>query len=177
MSESTTKLSDLLKASEEVTSLASTDKVLAVDADGETKRISSHNLVTPNLRDETYADKNSEWIRIASSVNNAAAAATVYFTDGFWAGSPSGYAVLFATRYANGMWKKPSVRYIGDSAPVQLRTVKIGDAFHLEIKGNSLRLIAYCNGINVIVPGKLESPAIPSDATVYSYTPAELSGR
>ena len=176
MTETTTKLSDILKASPEVTSLASTDKVLAVDAYGETKRISNRNLVTPNLREEIYIDANMEWIRIASSVDNTAAVATVYFTNGFWAGAPSGYAVLFATRYANSKWQKPSVRYIGSSTPVQLRTVKIGNAFHLEIRGYSRRLMAYCNGINVIVPGKLESPAIPSDATVYSYTQAELSG-
>lgn len=170
------KLNDVMKAAPEVTALDTTDRLLAVGSDGTAKRISNRNLVTPNLREEIYIDTNIEWIRIASSVNDTAAVATVYFTNGFWAGSPSGYAVLFATRYANGKWQKPSVRYIGSSTPVQLRTVKIGNAFHLEIRGYSRRLMAYCNGINVIVPGKLESPAIPSDATVYSYTQAELSG-
>lgn len=171
------KLNDVMKAAPEVTALDTTDRLLAVGSDGTAKRISNRNLVTPNLREEIYIDTNIEWIRIASSVDDTAAVATVYFTNGFWAGSPSGYAVLFATRYANGKWQKPSVRYIGSSTPVQLRTVKIGNAFHLEIRGYSRRLMAYCNGINVIVPGKLESPAIPSDATVYSYTHAELSGR
>lgn len=67
MSESTTKLSDILKASAEVTSLASTDRLLAVDADGGTKKITRAGLDSDKFSSTGFlASVNSGWLRIGS---------------------------------------------------------------------------------------------------------------
>lgn len=175
MSESKT-LADVLKCSPEVTSLTNNDRLLAVGADGATKRISEDKLVYPNYRSKDFPSTNTDWVRIASTPEDTPAVATVYFTNGYWAGGPSGLAVVFSTRYENGSWVKPGVRFISGNNPYLLiRTVKIGTSFHLEVKGYSRRLIVCCEGINVFVPDTLETPTIPADATIYTYTSAELS--
>lgn len=176
MSESKT-LADVLKCSPEVTSLTNNDRLLAVGADGATKRISEDKLVYPNYRSKDFPSTNTDWVRIASTPEDTPAVATVYFTNGYWAGGPSGLAVVFSTRYENGSWVKPGVRFISGNNPYLLiRTVKIGTSFHLEVKGYSRRLIVCCEGINVFVPDTLETPTIPADATIYTYTSVELSG-
>ena len=75
MSESKT-LADVLKCSPEVTSLSSDDRLLAVDANGNHKRI---------LRDNLYAEvdvvqfeaKAGIWYRIATTKNNEACAGSI----------------------------------------------------------------------------------------------------
>lgn len=172
-----TTLADVLKSSPEVTSLDLADRLIAVGADGATKRISEDNLVYPNYRLRDFPSTNTDWVRIASTPEDTPAVATVYFTNGYWAGGPSGLAVVFSTRYENGSWVKPGVRFISGNNPYLLiRTVKIGTSFHLDVKGYSRRLIVCCEGINVFVPDTLETPTIPADATIYTYTSAELSG-
>lgn len=173
-----TTLADVLKGAPEVTSLESADRLLAVDANGDQKKISRYNLVPSNLRDNTYSETNKGWIRIASSsIENFPTVATVYFTDGLWAGYPSGNALIFVTRYVNGEWAKPHVRVLGNlHTTSEVRTVKTGMFFHLEVKGANRRLMVSCEGINIKTPDTLESPVIPSDATIYTYTAAELSG-
>ena len=62
-----TTLADVLKGAPEVTSLGSEDRLLAIGADGATKRISEDKLVYPNYRSKDFPSTNTDWVRIAST--------------------------------------------------------------------------------------------------------------
>ena len=85
----TTKLNEVFKASTEVTSLGSNDRVLAVDANGNTKRITRSRAANPMVSSGTLST--AQWVRFASFTPSAAA---LLFFNSSWNVNPGLHMIV-----------------------------------------------------------------------------------
>lgn len=84
----TIELRDKFSAATEVTSLATSDRVLAIDANGDQKKISRTNLANQGFSQTFSADANSagRWVRIAKMSNYGSSCMLTISSGGFSGG-------------------------------------------------------------------------------------------
>ncbi len=94
-------ITDLLKSSPEVTSLATTDRILAIDSNGEPKKISRSNTVNQDKQMKfTVTAGDERWIRVAKMTEYGSCCIMTVAATGFNGGW--GYPLIFALNAPHG---------------------------------------------------------------------------
>lgn len=171
MSDDVKKLSDVFKASPQVTSLDNTDCVLAVGADGGVKKISGNSL--SGLNERTGAGNAYAWVRALGWSDAAPMAGTLYIASGYWSGNPRGIVFAVGSDYRS----TPSVTKIcGNTAGLtNVRFVRDGDNCYLDfyIYGRKYSSMVQGMGMNAMIE---LNPDIPSSATTIEIPNSDWGG-
>ena len=172
-------MSDAMKPNQAtlVTSLETTDHLLATDSSGKLKRITRSNAVNQDThRETTYPSSVLDWIRIATIPSSACGAGIISISNGYWGGSPNGYVILVTTRYKGG-FLFPEIKVLSGNNTLSFRAVKEAEnVFHIEIKGTQRKLMTSLSGVNITLLTPYVSDSLPADAEIHTYTAEELSG-
>lgn len=172
-------MSDAMKPNQAtlVTSLETTDYLLATDSSGKLKRITRSNAVNQDTHQETiFPVTELNWIRIATIPSSVCGAGIICISNGYWGGSPNGYVILVTTRY-NGGFLFPEIKVLSGNGALSCRAVKdAGSVFHIEIKGYQRRVMTSLSGVNITLLTPYVSDSLPADAEIHTYTAEELSG-
>ena len=166
----TRPLKDKLKNAPEVTSLASTDRLMVVGNDGSPAKISIANAVTKNSKvASTFSGNKSRWITIAQIGVSEAWGGILTVSSGLWSGDPALHVFALGGRYSNGTALRPVIQsLLGPTSNVSFRIVVLDTSLRLDYKCYSMRAEVNSMGhIPLMTP--IEADAIPADATVWQY--------
>ncbi len=155
MSLSTKPIEDVLKNAQEVTSLASTDKLAVIGEDGKPKKIATTSLALGSGLKQNVVHANAEWIRIASINRSARSSAFLLFIDGEWHnGAPCASIISFVIPASTDSSYAPTAKVLlGKTAFTfnKCRLVKEGNMMYIEL----YRINAGTSGLNLsIIPNQ-----------------------
>lgn len=177
MSEAIT-LSDLLKTSQQVTSLANPDSLVAVDQNGNPKRISKTDLT----RDVKSGDATSpQWIRLFEMQNTGTA--IFEFSANYNHNAPSSYLMhCFLADIAICKMSVISAIHLGSARVFdKIRIVYVGSKYYFDVHytpnaTNNVRVVCY-PGFRILTPLLENNAEIPSGATSKEFVLSELGGK
>ena len=172
----TTVINDVLKGAQEVTSLASSDRLMAIGPEGGLKRISRDNAVFRGTKAEKdFMDSATRWITIAQASPTAAWGGILTVSQGLWSGHPNLHVFALGGRYDSSGPQRPEIRsLLGAPSGVRLRVVLFDSVIRLDCQGTFRKLeVSSWGRLSLIDP--VEAEPVPSGATVWEYSSSSLA--
>ena len=166
----TKPLKDELKNASEVTSLESSDSMMAVGPDGSPKRISRNNAVFKNTKTEKdFINSGTRWVTIAQTYPTAAWGGILTVSHGLWSGYPNLYVFALGGRYYNGKPQRPDIHSLfGVISGIKFRIVLTDSVVRLDYYSTYRKLEVNSMGMITLID-PIDAEPIPSGATVWEY--------
>lgn len=162
-------LADVLKSATEATSLESTDRILAFDANGNLKKISERSVVE-SFKQKDFQSAGTYWYSILETSASVLLGGILILTSGEWSGRPCTYTFSIGSRYADGSPQMPAIySLLGPTSDVKLRGVIHDGVFRLDVRTYSRRVNASLIG-TLPLSAITKDPSVPEGARVKEYS-------